>query len=115
MKSNFDKTLKLSADGRKVTVSGPLDWSKGGADGTEVTRILVTVTQQQGAGATYASGSQEKKLKDSTLSWGPFDITVDRDDPPLMHGGALAGGVLFTNGSGDSKWWPWPDTVQLVP
>ena len=114
MKSNFNEKLRVSADGRTVTVGGPLFWSDDDPDNAKIEEIAVTVIQGEGDDATYASGSWKISYQSTNKSWGPFQLTVDADDKPFSPGKALAaGGVLFSNGPGEKKWWPWPDAVKL--
>jgi len=113
MKSNFDEQLTVSADGRTVTVSGPLKWEDSDRNGAKVTRIVATITQGDGTSETYAYGYSDSEYRPGNATWGPFEVKVDDDDPALSPGAALAGGVLFANGSGQTKWWPWPDAVEL--
>src|SRR3954451_9851491 len=113
MKSNFDEPLTVSPDGRTVTVSGPLKWEDSDRNGAKVTRIVATITQGDGTSGDLRLRLLRFRDRPGNATWGPFEVKVDDDDPALSPGAALAGGVLFANGSGQTKWWPWPDAVEL--
>ena len=104
MHSNFDNSLELSSDCRKITAKGPLTWDPGDA---EHCRIKVTITQ----GNLVGHGDTGNYNKGDT--WWECDVKVDGGGP-WQVADALAHGDLEMSGPPAPR--PWPDqTVSLQP
>jgi hypothetical protein len=99
VKSNYDSSLEITNDGRRIMARGPLLWD---TPGEERVKIIVTITQDS-AVATGASG-EFKRGEDG--SWDYQADTPSSDAPRFHDGVATAVGVLQVTR---------PDPVHLLP
>jgi len=106
MRPNFDSTLTLDNDNRRVDATGPLNWD--GATGQ--CEVAVTITQAVNGSTVVASGDSSNYNAPQPAWQADADTN---DNQQLQAGTATAEGVLtLTNPSRPPVRWSQP--VQLV-
>jgi hypothetical protein len=106
MRANFNSTLNLSSDRRKVKVIGPLGWDPDGVERVEIVSVTIKQGTVQAAGA-----SNEFKRGEGNLWW---------CDAETSNGGAFVPGEAVaeatarqTRPSPQANLFTWPQTINL--
>jgi hypothetical protein len=109
MTSRVNKNIHISADGRTVTVVGPITWEPD----EECAFFSVVISQPQGAPAVHATGVSGRVMRGAT-TW-EATATVVEAGKRLQPGKADAFAVATITTIGAPESYPWRLTTNLKP